>query len=78
MPQRNLNFFITSYDKMLISFQLGDLVNNVLQFDFEIIYKPDAANIEADCLSRNHVLKTNKDILKDKIYLVNLGTLFES
>lgn len=36
--------------------ELGDLANYLLQYDFEIIYRPGAHNAEADCLSRNPVL----------------------
>lgn len=56
---------------MLILFQLGDLVNHVLQFDFEVIYKTDNTNIEAHCSSRNHVSKTNEGVSGNKIHLLN-------
>jgi hypothetical protein len=36
--------------------ELGDLANELLQFDFEVLYKPGSTNLEADCLSRNPVL----------------------
>ena len=35
--------------------ELGDLANELLQFDFEISYRKGALNSEADCLSRNPV-----------------------
>ncbi|BES91012.1 Retrotransposon protein [Nesidiocoris tenuis] len=41
--------------------ELGDLANELLQFDFEILYRPGTSNHEADCLSRNPVLKPQSD-----------------
>ncbi len=35
--------------------ELGDLANELLQFDFEISYRKGTLNSEADCLSRNPV-----------------------
>lgn len=49
-----------------------------MQFDFEVIYRPDATNAEADCLSRNPVLdsKTETDE-EDPIRMVNTITIEE-
>lgn len=41
--------------------ELGDLANELLQFDFEILYEPGPLNYEADCLSRNPVLESSND-----------------
>lgn len=54
---------------------MSDFVNHLLQFDFEVIYKPGISNIEADCLFRNPVLETNEDVLEDKICPVNFSYL---
>lgn len=35
--------------------ELGDLAQELLQFDFEVVYRPGESNFEADCLSRNPV-----------------------
>ena len=35
--------------------ELGDLANELLQFDFEVIYEPGSSNYVADSLSRNPV-----------------------
>ena len=40
--------------------ELGDLVNYLLQFDFNIIYRPGAKNVEANSLSRNPVLDSSE------------------
>ena len=41
--------------------ELGDLAHELLQFDFEVIYRPGSQNSEADCLSRNPVLPSLPD-----------------
>ncbi len=39
--------------------ELGDIAQFLLQFDFNVVYRPGAANAEADCLSRNPVLEAD-------------------
>lgn len=41
--------------------ELGDLAHELLQFDFDVIYRPGSRNSEADCLSRNPVLESLPD-----------------
>lgn len=41
--------------------ELGDLAHELLQFDFEVLYRPGTLNSEADCLSRNPVLPSCND-----------------
>jgi transposase InsO family protein len=41
--------------------ELGDLAHELLQFDFEVLYRPGSSNSEADCLSRNPVLNAPSD-----------------
>lgn len=36
--------------------ELGDIANFLLQYDFDVVYRPGSANSEADCRSRNPVL----------------------
>lgn len=40
--------------------ELGDLAHELLQFDFEVLYRPGSFNSEADCLSRNPVLSSSE------------------
>lgn len=54
-PLENLNL------KARTDEELGDLANELLQFDFEILYRPGSDNHEADCLSRNPVLTPSSD-----------------
>jgi len=49
-PLENLNL------KAWTDEELGDLVQELLQFDFEVIYHPSLFNSKADCLSQNPVL----------------------
>ena len=56
--------------------ELGDLANELLQFDFEVLYKPGSTNTEADCLSRNPVLppsdnNSSEPILPTYFFLSN-------
>ena len=52
-PLENLNL------KSRTDEELGDLANYLLQYDFEIVYRPGTKNSEADCLSRNPVLNSD-------------------
>lgn len=49
-PLANLNL------KARTDEELGDITNQLLQYDFEVVYRPGVMNSEADCLSRNPVL----------------------
>lgn len=55
--------------------ELGHLLHNLLQYDFEIIYKLGPSNIEADYLSRNPVLEPEENQLQGNIRVVNIVTL---
>ena len=57
--------------------ELGDLVNYLLQFNFEVRYKAGPTNLEADCLSRNPVLESSEGLLDDVVKVVNVITLRE-
>ena len=50
-PLANLNL------KSRTDEELGDIANFLLQYDFDVVYRPGSANAEADCLSRNPFLK---------------------
>lgn len=52
--------------------ELGDMMNFLSQFDFNIVYNPGLNNGEADCLSRNPVLEANVETNKNIIQMVNL------
>lgn len=41
--------------------ELGDLAHELLQLDFQILYRPGSSNSEADYLSRNPVLPSSSD-----------------
>lgn len=41
--------------------ELGDLAHELLQFDFDVLYRPGSVNSEADCLSRSPVLDPPSD-----------------
>lgn len=51
--------------------ELGNLLNQISQFDFEIKYKPGITNVETVCLSRNAVLNENNDTYTDIIPTLN-------
>lgn len=55
-PLQNLNL------KARPDEELGDLANELLQFDFNLLYNPGSSNHEADCLSRNPVLESSPDL----------------
>ena len=57
--------------------ELGDIATYLLQYDFEIVYRPGSSNSEADCLSRNPVLEPNNLDDSDDLRMVNLLTLQE-
>ena len=55
--------------------ELGDIANYLLQFDFEIIYRPGSSNSEADCLSRNPVLPEDSEDCDKDLQTVNYLSL---
>lgn len=67
-PLANLNL------KARTDEELGDISNYLLQYDFEIEYRPGENNGEADCLSRNPVLE-NVEEEEDMEPLITVNTL---
>lgn len=67
-PLENLNI------KSRTDEELGDLIYYLSQYNFKIKYNPGRSNQEADCLSRNPVLKPN-DNSEDFLKVVNLISL---
>lgn len=58
--------------------ELGDIINFLSQFSFEIFYRPGSANSEADCLSRNPVLPSDEsDLDCELIRTINVLELEE-
>ena len=60
-PLENLNI------KSRTDEELGDLTNYLLQFDFQVVYKPGKSMVEADYLSRNPVFESSQFDNEDKI-----------
>ena len=42
--------------------ELRDLANELLQYDFKIVYQPGESNVEADTLSHNLVFESDVSI----------------
>ena len=57
--------------------ELGDMMNYLSQFNFNIVYNPGHSNEEADCLSRNPVLDSNSTFNEDIICTANYLKLEE-
>ncbi len=57
--------------------ELGDLLTQISQFNFKIIYNPGTNNAEADSLSRNPVLGPNPHQTKPILPTVNVLSLSE-
>jgi len=57
--------------------ELGDLTHYLSQYDFKVIYVPGKNNTEADCLSRNPVLKSNIEEEEDLLKTVNFVEINE-
>lgn len=55
--------------------ELGDLANELLQFDFDILYSPGSTNHETDCLSRNPVLDPSSEISLNDFIIPTLNFL---
>ncbi len=62
--------------------ELGDLANELLQFDFTVKYRPGYRNSEADCLSRNPVLEFDPEdeekVILPTVNLLSLENIKES
>jgi hypothetical protein len=54
--------------------ELGDLAHELLQFDFQVLYRPGSFNSEADCLSRHPVLSPS-DFSEPALPVFNFLTL---
>ena len=57
--------------------ELGDMVNFISQFDFDLVYRPGVLNQEADCLSRNPVLEPEAMLSSEVIKTVNMLSISE-
>ncbi len=55
--------------------ELGDIASELLQFDFEVLYRPGSANHESDCLSRNPVLEPTPDSIQQSRIIPTLNFL---
>lgn len=55
--------------------ELGDLAHELLQYDFDVIYRPGSYNSEADCLSRNPVIDPPSDVVPESPLLQSFNFL---